>query len=115
MSSSLGGLPYAMHKTPVDSRDTRDLPLVDRLDEELQVLERGRGKHPMPEVEDVSRPSAGTAEDVAGACAHQFRRSQQDRRVEVALDAAVVADPRPTGLERHAPVERDDVRPCRRD
>src|ERR1700687_5461556 len=115
MPSSLGGLPYAMHKTPVDSRDTRDLPFVHRLHEELQVLERGRGQHPMPEIEDVSRLSAGTAEDVADALAQQLWRAEQHRRVQVALDAAIVADPLPARLERDAPVKRKDVGPRRCD
>src|SRR6202171_1581782 len=115
MPSSPAGLPYAMHRTAVDSRDTSDLPLVHCLDEKLQVLERRRGQDPMPEVEDVTRPSAGTAEDVTRARAHEVGRPQQHRWIEVALDAAVMAAPLPAGVQRHSPVERHDVGPRGRD
>src|ERR1700726_33267 len=98
-----------MHKTPTDSRDTRDLPLVDRLDQDLQVLERGRGQHAMPEVEDVTRLAARAPKDVARALAYQLGRAEEDGRIEVALDAPVMTDSLPAGLEWHAPVERHDV------
>src|SRR5260370_21471699 len=105
MPSSVGGLPYAMQSTPVDSRDTRDLPLVHRFDQELQILERGRRQDPVAKVEDMAGLSAGTAQDVAGALPHKLRRSEEHRRVEVALDAAVVTDPCPAGIARYPPVE----------
>ena len=52
------------------SRDMRDLPLVNGLDQELQILERGRRHDPVPEVEDVTWPSAGRFSqlDMATAC-----------------------------------------------
>src|SRR5260370_16961260 len=103
-----------MHRTPTGSRDTRDLPLVDRLDEELQVLERGRGQHAMSEVEDVAGPAARAAKDVARAFAYQLRRAEQDGRVQVALDAPVVTDSLPPGVERNAPAERHHARPTPR-
>src|SRR5260370_37083533 len=102
-----------MHRTPTGSRDTRDLPLVDRLDEELQVLERGRGQHAMPEVEDVAGSAARAAKDVARSFAYQLRRAEQHGRVQVALDAPIVTDSLPAGLGRNAPVERHDSRPSR--
>src|SRR5450759_370728 len=98
-----------MQRTPVDSRDTCDLPLVHRLDEDLQILQWRRRQDPVPEVEDVARPAAGTAENVAGALAHQLRRPEEHRRIEVALDPAVVAHPLPARVEGHPPVERHDV------
>src|SRR5450759_5661131 len=98
-----------MQRTPVDSRDTCDLPLVHRLDEDLQMLQWRRRQDPVPEIEDVARPAAGTAENVAGALAHKLRRPEEHRRIEVALDAAVVADPIPARVERHPPVQRYDV------
>src|SRR5258708_5605134 len=110
MPASLGGLPYAIQNTPTGSRDTRDLPLVDRLDEELQVLERGRGQHAMSQIEDVAGSAARAAKDVARALAYQLGRAEQHGRVQVALDAPVITDPFPAGLERNAPVKRHDVR-----
>src|SRR6266851_2141563 len=106
MSSSLEGLPYAMHRTPVSSSgDTDDLILVHGFDEDLKIFERSRRQHSMPEVEDVARPSGGTPEHVAGALTHELRWAQQHRGVQVALDAAVVADPLPRRIQRHAPVD----------
>src|SRR5450759_5945454 len=99
-----------MQRTPFDSRDTRDLPLVNGLNQELQILERGRRHDPVPEVEDVTWPSSGSTQDVAGALAHKLWRAKQNGRVEVPLDAAVMTDPVPSGVQRHAPVKRHDVR-----
>src|SRR5712691_7910507 len=105
MPASLSGLPYAMHSTPVDgSGDTRDLPLVNSVDEQLQVFERRRWQDSVAEVEDVTRPPAGATEDLSGALAHKFRRAEQNGRVQVALDPAVIADSLPARIKRHAPV-----------
>src|SRR5215469_13792927 len=68
----------------------------------------GAGEHTVPEVEDVARASTGAAEDVSGRPLDALPRAEQHRRVEVALDAPV-SDLRPTGVERHAPVEPDHV------
>src|SRR5260370_8386755 len=68
----------------------------------------------MSEVEDVAGPAGRAAKDVARAFAYQLRRAEQDGRVQVALDAPVVTDSLPAGVERNAPVERHDVRPSRR-
>src|ERR1700704_6067025 len=106
MSASAPGLPYAMHRIPVAcSSDTRDLPFVDGFDEELQVLERCRRQHAVPEIEDVTRPATGAAEHITRARADQVRGTEQHRRVEVALDASFVTDPLPAFVQRHSPVE----------
>src|SRR5579859_6784005 len=111
MSSLVAGLPYAMHSTPVfRSADTRHLPFMDRLDEELQVLERRRRMDAVTEVENVTRPAARASQHVARSLAYQLGRPQQHGRVEVALDAAVVTDDRPPCIQWDAPVERDYVR-----
>src|SRR5450759_1193863 len=103
-----------MHKTPVESRDTRDLPLVHGLDEELQILERSRRENPVPQVEDMARPATCVAEDLAGALTHEIGGAKQHRRIQVALDATIVTNPLPADVQRYAPVERHDVRSRRR-
>ena len=54
------------------------------------------------------RPPA-LAEHVVGGGQHPVARREQQRRIEVALDGAVVADALPRLVERHAPVDADDV------
>src|SRR5450631_580416 len=98
-----------MHKTPVVSSDTRHLPLVHSLDEELQILERSRRENSVPEVEDVARPATCATQDLAGALTHEIRWAKQHRRIQVALDAAIVTYPLPANVQGHAPVERHDV------
>src|SRR4030095_2383692 len=61
----------------------------------------------MPKVENMTRPSAGTAEDIARPGLDPIPGPDQDGRVEVALDPAVVADELPAAVERDAPVEAD--------
>ena len=57
----------------------------------------------------MARPAAGAPQDVKRPSAHQLGRSQQHRRIEVALHAPVVAHPAPAGVERHPPVQGDHV------
>src|SRR5487761_1100465 len=116
MSASPAGLPYAMHRTPVArSSDTCRLPLMNRFDQELEVLEWSRRQHPVAQVEDMARPPGGAPEHFAGAFADQVRRTQQDGGIQVPLDPAIVADPVPADVKGYAPVERDDVGAGRRD
>src|ERR1700682_56352 len=115
MSSSPAGLPYAMQRTPVTgSRDTCNLPFVHRLDQELKIFERGRREHPVPEVEDVTRPAGGAAEHIASPLSHQLRRPEQHRWIEVALNSALVSEPVPRHIQRHAPIDGHRVRTRRR-
>src|ERR1700674_357589 len=105
-----------MHRIPVaGSSDTRDLPLVDGFDEELKILERRRWQHAMPEIEDVTRPSAGAAEHVTRAVADQLGRTEEHCRIEVALDTSIVTDSFPAVVQRNSPVERNDTRAGGRD
>src|SRR5450759_825314 len=116
MSDSVAGLPYAIQSTAVDgSSDTRDLPLMNRLDQQLKVLKRGSRHHPVAEIEDVPRAAARAPKHIASPLTNQFRRSQEDSGIQVSLDPAIKTDATPTAIKRDAPVERDDVRPRRCD
>src|ERR1051325_3694279 len=98
-----------MHRIPVTgSRDTGRHPRMDRLDEDLEVLDRRVGQHAMPQVEDVAAATTGAAQHVAGPRANQVGGTEQHGRVEVALDPQP-DDPAPSLVEWHAPVERNDV------
>ena len=70
----------------------------------------------MAEIEDVPGPAGRPPKHIASSLADQLRRSQQHRRIHVALDAAIKTDAGPTTVQRNAPVERDDVgaRQCNR-
>ncbi len=85
-----------------------------RLDQQLQVFQRRLRQDAVPEVEDVSDPAARPPQHVARALANHVCRRQQHRGVEVALDSKV-ADMPPPLVQRHAPVERHDVRSRLRD
>src|SRR5690242_16407509 len=85
------------------------------LDEQLKVLDARVGRDAMPEVEDVSQPSVGAAQDVDRARADHAGRPKQHSRVEVALQAAFEPDALPPLIEVDAPVERHDVRAGRGD
>src|SRR5665213_4009462 len=100
-----------MHRTPVDgSPDTGDLPFVNCFDEQLQVLERSRRQHAVPEVEDVARTSTSPAKHVPDALADQSGRAQEHSWIKVALNPPILADAGPAGVERYPPVERHDIR-----
>src|SRR5437870_13151342 len=63
----------------------------------------------VPKVEYMTRPSCGTVEDIARRSFHPLPGPEQHCRIEISLDAAIVADERPTAVERNAPVEPDHV------
>src|SRR4029077_12100810 len=91
------------------SRRTGGHPRMHGVDQELQVLDAGVGRDTVAEVEDVPRAAAGSAQDVARALAHEPGRTEQQGRLEVALNAAVMADARPRLVQVDAPVQRDYV------
>src|SRR5690242_4976080 len=65
--------------------------------------------HSVPKVEYMTRPPSGTLENSARFGLDSLPRSEQDRRIEVALHAALVADLVPAAIERNAPVEADHI------
>ena len=69
----------------------------------------------MAEIENMTGTAGSLAEYVAGSLDHTRARTQQHRWVEVALDAAIVANATPPFVEADAPVQRDDVRAGRSD
>src|SRR5713226_10065553 len=108
MPSSPSGLPYAMQRTPVRLGNGGNT-LADGFDQRLQVLERAAGQHAVTQIEDVARTPGRPPEHLARPVDNEFERSEEHRRVKVALHAAIVADAPPAGIEVDAPVERDDI------
>src|SRR4030088_3408255 len=103
-----------MQRIPVrTSANARRLPLVDGLDQYLEVFEGGLGEHAVAEVEDVSRTSGGTAQDATDAVADELGRAQQHRGVEVALDSALEADALPAAIQRPPPPQPGATRQSR--
>src|SRR5262245_39146256 len=68
------------------------------------------GKHAVAEIEDVSGAPLGPRQDVAHLAVALGAGSEQRGRLEVSLDRAI-ADARPRGVERQAPVNADHVSP----
>ena len=85
------------------------LVLVHVARERLHVLDRRRRQDAVSEIEDVARAAGGAAQHVARAGEQAIARAEQQRRIEIALDAAVVADALPRLVERDPPVGADHV------
>src|SRR5438270_12354076 len=98
-----------MQRIPVESRIDWD-PFLDRLDQQLEVLQRRVGKDAVAEVEDVAGAPAGPSQHVPGPPADQLGRAEQDGRVAVALDATL-AEPGPAGVAAHSPIDGGDAGP----
>src|SRR6266545_579645 len=80
-----------------------------------QAPEDGRvcfGWHSVPKVEYMTRPPSGAPEDIARLGLDSVPGREQHGRVQIALDAAVVADLGPAAVERDPPVEADHVAAC---
>src|SRR5438876_10797599 len=101
-----------MQRIPVrGSGDICRHPGMNGVREDLEILDGRVGQDAVAQVEDVAVATARTAQHVARPLANEVCRPQQHSRVEIALDAQPVTDAAPTLVERHAPVERHDVRP----
>src|ERR687898_1070829 len=82
---------------------------MNMLREGLHVIDWRRRKNPVAKIEDVSWTSARAFEDVVGSRQHAIERRQQQRRIEIALDSAIVADAIPRFVERDTPVGADHI------
>src|SRR5207302_8383327 len=110
MSASVGGLPYAMQRIPVEgSRDMGRHPGMNSLDEQLEIGDGRVRKDTVSEVEDVARAPARAPQHVTCAIADEIGRTEQHRGVKVALDCAGVADSPPALLPPHPPIHPDQV------
>ena len=58
----------------------------------LDALERRTRQHAVAEIEDVPGPAARASQHVVGAGEQAIDGAEQQRRIEIALDAAVGAD-----------------------
>src|SRR5438309_14103 len=63
----------------------------------------------MAEVEDMPEPSVRARQHVVGGGEDAIEWTEQERRVEIALDGAIGADALPRDVERRSPVGADDV------
>src|SRR5215471_7919703 len=75
----------------------------------LNVFYRSRWQDAVPEVEDVAGTAAGAFEDVVGRRENAVERTQQQCRVEVALDGPAGADTLPGVVEVNPPVGANDI------
>src|SRR4030095_7690609 len=67
-----------------------------------------RGKNTVTEVEDVTRPSRRARQHIVGRRKNAVKGTEEQRRVEIALDGAIAADSPPRLVERDAPIGADD-------
>src|SRR5438270_10875270 len=104
-SSSRFGLPYAMSSTALCSAAMHERR------EPLEMLDRGVRQDAVPEIENMSRSAAGGFHHASGAVLDNRPRAKQERRIEVALDAPVVAHHPPGVAKIHPPVDADAVTP----
>jgi len=82
-----------------------DRALLHERGELRQRARVGTGQDSVAEVEDVPGPAAGACQHIERSLLDALPRPQQDGGIEIALDAALVPDRLPAGVERDAPVE----------
>src|SRR5712691_1522678 len=75
----------------------------------LNMFQRRRWKNAVAQIEDVAGTSAGALEDFVGRGEHAIEWTEQQRRVEVALNRAVRSDALPRLVQRRAPVGANHV------
>ena len=82
---------------------------VDVLGKHLHVLDRCGRQDAVTEIENVANAAGDASQYVVGLREHALHRAEQEGRIEIALDRAVVSDPLPRDVERDPPVHADDV------
>src|SRR5260221_3051476 len=81
-------------------------------DQSFYVVQWRSGQDAMPQIEDMSRPSAHLIQDGLRARL-EFGPGRKERyRVEVALDAYVAAKTIPGGIKVDAPVHANHITTC---
>src|SRR6187399_2495236 len=83
--------------------------LVNVSSDRLDMFQRRWREDAVAEIEDVTRASAGPGQHVVYRREDPIDRSKQQRRIEVALDGAIVSDSLPCLVERRTPVGADHV------
>src|SRR5712671_733033 len=109
MSARDEGVPWAIRRTAVFMERLGARLLVHVARRSLDVFNRRHWQDSVTEVEDVAWTPAGALQHVVNRLEDAFDRREQDRRIEVALHRAVVADAFPRLVNRRAPVGADDV------
>src|SRR5262249_17788 len=136
ISSIEDGVPWAMRRTPIlatfstvrrDARganasslarpdawsprsaSSRSRFLMNVPRQRLHVFQRSRGQDTVSEVEKVPWTAVRARRHFVGRGEHAIERSEEQCRIEVALDAAVEADALPRLIERSAPIGADHV------
>src|SRR5216683_573525 len=71
----------------------------------LHILDRGLWQNAMAEIENVSWPSAGTAQNFLRARLQFFPAGEEQNRIQVALHGAAKFQAAPAFVQRNAPVE----------
>src|SRR6266576_2016175 len=66
------------------------------------------GEYPVPEVEDVAGTITGARQDILHARLDGLPAGQQQRGVEVALNATIITDTLPRVVEFNAPIHAHD-------
>src|SRR5437764_283947 len=82
---------------------------LDELCEPSHRLRLRVRQHSVTEIENVPRPAGRAREHIERGGLGPLPWAEQQRGIEVALHAAIVAGQRPAVIERNAPVEADHV------
>ena len=83
---------------------------VHHLDDGLKHARIGLWQYAVTEIEHVPRQARRLGQDPFGGARHDLDRSQADGRIQVALEGDVRPDPSRRHLQRHPPVDADDIR-----
>src|SRR6202011_4339906 len=76
----------------------------------LHVLDRRLRQNAMAEIENVSRPSAGTPQNFVRARLQFFPAGEEQNRIQIALHGAAKFQAAPAIVKRNAPVEPNHLR-----
>jgi hypothetical protein len=82
---------------------------VDKFDNPFKNGRISFGHHAVPEIENMCRVSGISAENIAGGFSDDLPRSKCESRIKVPLKGDVRGDPCPSDVERHPPINADDV------
>ena len=83
--------------------------LVDGIDQGQDVFYWGFRQDAVAEIEDMTRSAAGLPENLLDPTADQRWTAEQYGRIEVALDAPIIADLLPGRIKANPPIHTDNL------
>src|SRR5215831_17796809 len=78
-------------------------------DKRLHMLDRRLGQNAMAQIKDVPRSPPGALNNISRCRLYLLPGGEKHDRIKIPLNGCLISDFLPSGIERNAPVQADDI------